>query len=249
MALTAANVQVAITGGVYKAPTGTTAPTDSRRRPLTPHSSNSATSRKTGLPRRGTTRSTTSSHGRTPPTSGRRSRPSRSCRIEFTLIESNGYVLEAYHRGSTMTEPTSGNFQLDVKPTVADPSSLGRSKSSTAPNIHARVHRPGRDRRAGRGHLPQRRARSATRCTLRAYPDSNGQHLPEVLQQHRLDGQLRSHMPEPRAMTRRGIRCTPSENAGRRSPIPPVTRSSAWTAKTYELPHPLMLERRPTGAS
>lgn len=42
--------------------------------------------------------------------------------LALTLIETTGAVLEMFHRGSTMTEPTAGNFRLDVKPVVADPS-------------------------------------------------------------------------------------------------------------------------------
>lgn len=41
--------------------------------------------------------------------------------IQFTLIQTNGGTLETFHRGSTMTEPTPGNYRLDVKPVTADP--------------------------------------------------------------------------------------------------------------------------------
>lgn len=41
--------------------------------------------------------------------------------ISFTLIQTNGGVLETFHRGSVMAEPTAGNFRLDVKPVTADP--------------------------------------------------------------------------------------------------------------------------------
>jgi hypothetical protein len=41
--------------------------------------------------------------------------------LALTLIQSRGNVLEAFHRGSQITQPTAGNFQLDVKPVVADP--------------------------------------------------------------------------------------------------------------------------------
>lgn len=41
--------------------------------------------------------------------------------LSFTLIQTNGVVLETFHRGSTMVQPTAGNFRLDVKPVTADP--------------------------------------------------------------------------------------------------------------------------------
>lgn len=41
--------------------------------------------------------------------------------LALTLIQTRGNVLEAFHRGSQITQPTTGKFQLDVKPIVADP--------------------------------------------------------------------------------------------------------------------------------
>lgn len=43
-------------------------------------------------------------------------------KLTFTPIQTRGSVLEAFHAGSTMTEPTTGNFRLPVAPAVADPS-------------------------------------------------------------------------------------------------------------------------------
>lgn len=40
--------------------------------------------------------------------------------IAFTLIQTRGSVLEAFHPGSQMTEPTAGNFELEVKPPEVD---------------------------------------------------------------------------------------------------------------------------------
>lgn len=39
----------------------------------------------------------------------------------FTLIQTRGSVLEAYHRGSSMEEPAPGEWRLDVLPIKADP--------------------------------------------------------------------------------------------------------------------------------
>lgn len=42
--------------------------------------------------------------------------------LSFTPIQTNAAVLQAFHRGSTITEPTAGNFRMEVKPIEADPS-------------------------------------------------------------------------------------------------------------------------------
>lgn len=41
--------------------------------------------------------------------------------IAFTPIQTRGSVLETFHPGSVVTEPTTGNFEIAVKPRVATP--------------------------------------------------------------------------------------------------------------------------------
>lgn len=41
-------------------------------------------------------------------------------RISFTLIQTRGSVLETFHPGSTMAEPTPNIFQLEIKPRGVD---------------------------------------------------------------------------------------------------------------------------------
>jgi hypothetical protein len=43
--------------------------------------------------------------------------------IALTLIQTRGSVLETFHRGSTMTEISPGQYELEVKPINADPRS------------------------------------------------------------------------------------------------------------------------------
>jgi hypothetical protein len=52
----------------------------------------------------------------------RAARTESSASLACTLIQSRGSVLEAFHIGSEVGEPTSGNFQIDVLPAQADPS-------------------------------------------------------------------------------------------------------------------------------
>lgn len=40
--------------------------------------------------------------------------------IQFTPIQTRGNVLEAYHPGSVMTEPSPGQFRMEIKPLVPD---------------------------------------------------------------------------------------------------------------------------------
>jgi len=120
MTLDATEVRVAITGELYKAPLGSTAPTDATTAlavafvglgyvsedGVTENWDDSVDNivawQNATTVRSATTESTGS--------------------LELTLIQTNAAVLEAFHRGSTVTEPVAGEFQIDVKPIVADPS-------------------------------------------------------------------------------------------------------------------------------
>lgn len=119
MTLVAPNVRVAITGEVYYAPLGTALPTNSTTALIAAYKglgylSDDGVSEKwddsvdiiTAWQSATTVRSaTTKSTGS----------------LGFTPIESNGLVLQTFHRGSTMVESPTGNFKLDVKPIVSDP--------------------------------------------------------------------------------------------------------------------------------
>ena len=170
MALTAANVQVAITGGVYVAPTGTTAPTDEST------ALNAAFIELGYVSEDGITESWDDSvddiFAWQNATNVRSALTQSVNSFSFTLIESNGYVMEAYHRGSTMTEPTSGKYKLDVKPTVADPQSWVFQIVDGSEIIRVYV---GLGEIVERGEVMYRNGEPiGYPCTLRAYPDSNG---------------------------------------------------------------------------
>lgn len=119
MTLDASNVAVGVTGALYTAALGSTAPTD-------PDSAvdaafvdlgycsddgvaeqwNDSVSDIVSWQNATTVRSTTTES---------------TLSIGATLIENKGVVLERFHRGSTMVEVAADNFRLDVKPVVADP--------------------------------------------------------------------------------------------------------------------------------
>lgn len=119
MTVSAPNVRVAITGEVYTAPTGSTAPTnattalDAAFEGLGYLSEDGVTEKwddsvdtivawqNATTVRSATTKSTGS--------------------LAWTMIESKGVVLETFHRGSTMAENPPGSFKLEVKPIVAAP--------------------------------------------------------------------------------------------------------------------------------
>lgn len=119
MTTQAPNVRVAITGEVYYAPTGTALPTNATTALVAAYkglgyiSEDGVTEKwddsvdtvvawqNATTVRSATTKSTGS--------------------LGFTMIESNGLVLQTFHRGSTMAEAPAGTFTLQVKPITADP--------------------------------------------------------------------------------------------------------------------------------
>ncbi len=120
MALNATNARVAITGAVYKAPLGSTAPTNATAAVAAAYidlgyiSSDGITegwddsvSKFTAWQNATTIRSAITDSTGT---------------LKFSMLETKGRVLTAFHRGSTMAEAPAGNFTLSVKPITADPS-------------------------------------------------------------------------------------------------------------------------------
>lgn len=119
MPLVAPNVRVAITGEVYYAPLGTALPTNST-------TALAATYKGLGyLSDDGVTENwddSVDTIGAWQNATVVRSATTKSTgTLSFTPIESNGLVLQTFHRGSVMAESPVGNFKLDVKPIVADP--------------------------------------------------------------------------------------------------------------------------------
>ena len=120
MALNASEVRVAITGQLYRAPIGTTAPTsateelDAAFKGLGYVSDDGVTeswddSVEDIVAWQGATvvRSVVTQSKGT---------------LSLTLIQTSAVVLEAFHRGSTMAGDAIDGFKLDVKPIAADPS-------------------------------------------------------------------------------------------------------------------------------
>lgn len=120
MALDAPQVRVGITGQLYKAPLGTPEPADSTS-VLDP-----AYGGLGYFNDEGTTESWADSVDNIVAWQGAtvvRSSVTESVgTLAFTPIQTNAAVLQAFHRGSTITEPSAGNFRLPVKPISADPS-------------------------------------------------------------------------------------------------------------------------------
>jgi hypothetical protein len=120
MALDATEVRVGITGQLYKAPLGTAAP---------PDATTALAAAYVGLgyvSEDGVTENWDDSVDNIVAwqnaTTVRSATTESTGTLELTLIQTNRDVLEAFHRGSTVTEPSPGEFQIDVKPIVADPS-------------------------------------------------------------------------------------------------------------------------------
>lgn len=119
MVLDATQVRVGITGQVYRAPLGSAAPTDA---------TTALAAAYTGLGyvnEDGVTENWDDSVENI--IAWQNATVVRSAVTEsvgtlaFMLIQTNRAVLEAFHRGSTMTEPSAGNFRIDVKPITAAP--------------------------------------------------------------------------------------------------------------------------------
>lgn len=118
MALVASEVRVGITGELFSAPTGSTAPTD-------PTSSLDAAFIGLGyVSEDGVTENWDDSVDNIVAwqnaTTVRAATTESTGTIALTLIQTRASVLERFHRGSTVVADGS-NFRLDVKPVTADP--------------------------------------------------------------------------------------------------------------------------------
>lgn len=92
--------------------------------------------------------------------------------LEFMLIQTNKAVLEAFHRGSTITEPSPGNFRMDVKPIVADPRMWVLDVVDGAKHERILV---GNGEITQRGSIMYRNGEPiGYPMTITAYPDANG---------------------------------------------------------------------------
>lgn len=117
--LLAEEVRVGITGAVYKAPAGTAKPADSTAVLAADYIGMGYVSED------GVTENHDDSTSQIVAWQGavvvRSVRTDSTSTMAFQLIQTRGSVLEAFHPGSNMTEPTAGNFELEVKPPGADP--------------------------------------------------------------------------------------------------------------------------------
>src|SRR5690606_2517875 len=113
----AGNVRVAITGGVYRAPLGTTLPTDADG------ALNAAFVNLGYIGEDGVTEAHEDSVENIVAWQNaqvvRAARTESLATISFMMIESNVNTLETFHPGSVMTEPSPGTFKLEVKPPTA----------------------------------------------------------------------------------------------------------------------------------
>ncbi len=92
--------------------------------------------------------------------------------LSFMLIETTGIILETFHRGSTMAQPTAGNFRLDVKPVTADPRKwvLDVLDGSKAVRIYV-----GNGEITERGEIVYQNGEPVGYpITITCYPDANG---------------------------------------------------------------------------
>jgi hypothetical protein len=119
MTVQAPNVRVAITGEVYFAPAGTTGPTDSTTALAAAYKGLGYLSDDGVAEKWDDTVDTIVSWQNA--TTVRSATTKSVGSLGFTMIESNGLVLQTFHRGSTMVESPVGNFKLAVKPITADP--------------------------------------------------------------------------------------------------------------------------------
>ena len=120
MALVAAEVLVAGTGALYKAPLGTTAPTDSGGA-LDAAFEHLGYFSSDGVPINFADSVDNLVAWQTAQVV-RATRTETLTTLAFTPIQTRGSVLETFHPGSVLTEPTTDEFLMDIKPATADPS-------------------------------------------------------------------------------------------------------------------------------
>lgn len=170
MSLNASRVRVGIAGELYKAPFGTTAPTDATS------ALDSAFSGLGYVSEDGVTENWDDSVDDIVAwqnaTTVRSSTTQSTLSFGLTLIETSGLVLEAFHRGSSITADGGGDFHIDVKPITADPSAWVLQVVDGTKLI--RIH-------VGNGEIVERGEVMYANgepvgypITLRAYPDGAG---------------------------------------------------------------------------
>lgn len=118
MTLTADNAIVGITGAVRVAPFGTTLPTDSTTALAAAYVDLGYIS-EDGVSL-GVDDSVENKFAWQNAALIRSIRSQSITSLSFAMLEQKGFNLEFWFPGSTMTEPTSGNFQLDVAPPVTE---------------------------------------------------------------------------------------------------------------------------------
>jgi hypothetical protein len=166
----AANVRVGITGSIYSAPVGTPLPA-SQSTALNAAFSDLGYCNEDGISETfddsvediiawqsaQVVRATTSES---------------SASLSWTMIETRANTLLTFHRGSTLTAPTAGNFRLDVKPIAADPRSWVLDVVDGTKLIRIVV---GLGEVVERGEVMYRNGEAVGYpVTVRCYPDANG---------------------------------------------------------------------------
>lgn len=168
--LNAEEVRVGITGMLYKAPLGTVAPTDSTSA-LDPDFVGLGYVSEDGVTENWDD-SVDNIVAWQNATTVRSSTTESTGTIACMLIQTRGSVLEAYYRGSVVTEPTPGEFQLDVKPIVADPSAWVLDVVDGTKHIRIYL---GNAEITERGEIPYANGEAiGYSITITVYPDSNG---------------------------------------------------------------------------
>lgn len=170
MALQADQVRVGITGEVYKSPLGTAAPTSAIS------ALNAAYVGLGYVSEDGVTEAWDDSVDNIVAwqnaTTVRAAVTESTATLAFTLIQTNADVLEAFHRGSEVTEPSPGVYKLEVKPIEADPATWVFDVIDGT--IHQRIY-------IGNGEVTERGEVMYANgepigypITITCYPDSDG---------------------------------------------------------------------------
>ena len=170
MVANAENVRVAVTGAIYKAPLGTAAPTTSS-------SALDAAFEDMGyVSEDGITESWDDSVDNIVAWQNavtvRSATTESTGSLEFKLIETKAVVLEAYYRGSTVTDEGGGEFKMEVKPLTSDRSAW---VLDTLDGDKVTRHYVGNGEIVERGEVMYQNGEPiGYECTLRVYPDSDG---------------------------------------------------------------------------
>lgn len=170
MVLNATQVRVGFTGQVYKAPPGTTPPPDATT------ALNAAFVGLGYVSEDGVMENWDDSVDNIVAwqnaTTVRSATTESTGTVAFTLIQTNADILETFHRGSAVTEPVPGEFQIDVKPIVADPSMWVVDVVDGLKLIRILL---GNAEVTERGEIPYANGQAiGYPLTITVYPDANG---------------------------------------------------------------------------